>query len=71
MKQRKQTQDREDYRSGLLAAILCNVNRAKGESPKQPADFFPNLKPPRRRQTTAEALAIMRTLLPPAPRKEE
>ena len=72
MKCRKQSQDREDFRAGLVASILCNANRAKGTSPAHPWDFFPGLKPKRaRRQTTAEALAVMRMLFPAAPRKEE
>jgi hypothetical protein len=65
LRRHKQTTDREDYRAGLVASILVNVNRRPGSAPAQPGDFFPSLKPPkRRRQTTAEALAVMRLLFP-------
>lgn len=33
----------EDYRSGVLAAILCNVNRGKDTKAFEPSDFFTSL----------------------------
>ena len=33
-------EERRDYRSGLIASILVNTNRAKGKPPVNPMDFF-------------------------------
>lgn len=38
-------EQRQDYRSGVLAALIVNVNTVKGQG-KAPADFFPSLAPP-------------------------
>lgn len=32
--------DREDYRAGMVASILVNVNRKKGSQKCKPMDFF-------------------------------
>ena len=40
-----QAEKRADYRSGVVAAILANVNRdPKKSKPYKPEDFFPSLK---------------------------
>ncbi|RTL07312.1 hypothetical protein EKK58_02035 [Candidatus Dependentiae bacterium] len=33
-----------DYRAGIIASILCNVNRKKESPPFAPGDFFESLK---------------------------
>jgi hypothetical protein len=43
----------EDFRFGLLAAVLVNANREKDADPVSPLDFFPW----RKREETREELA--------------
>lgn len=31
----------EDYRAGVIAAMLANIHRAKGTQPVKPLDLFP------------------------------
>lgn len=46
---------RGDYRAGLVASILINVNRdPKKSKPAKPEDFFVSLKPERRQQSPEE-----------------
>jgi hypothetical protein len=44
--QYQRSEARRDYRAGLLASILVNVNRDRkgGGRPAKPADFFPTLE---------------------------
>jgi hypothetical protein len=53
-------QKRADQRAGVVAAIIANVNRAKGRRPKKPSDFFPSLKKRSgRRQTPAQQRNVL------------
>ena len=37
--------EREDLRSGIIAATIANVNRGKGTQPFEPSDFMPKFGP--------------------------
>lgn len=37
-------QAHEDFRAGIIASVVANVNRADKSKPLTPADFFPSLK---------------------------
>jgi len=48
---------RQDYRAGLVAAILWNSNKGKDQPTKQPYSWFPSIAPdPRSVHMTGEAM---------------
>ena len=60
----------EDYRAGVVAAILRNAHRAKGSKASEPSDFFHSLRDDvnhvsvkrKNVQTPEQQLAIFRML---------
>ena len=59
-------QDRADLRSGILAAIICNMFAGKGAERAKPQDFLLSEKrPPKppRRQTSAEVAAVLEGII--------
>lgn len=48
-----------DYRTGMVASVIANVNRAKGVRPYTPADFMPSLKRYAKPQTWEQQLATV------------
>lgn len=46
----------EDYRSGVIAAILCNVNRGKDTKAFEPSDFFSSLPRSKSREMSGEQM---------------
>ena len=55
-------ENREDWRAGMVAAVIANVNRdsAKKRDPFKPADFMPRAGPSY--QTPEQMLAVVKTL---------
>jgi hypothetical protein len=47
-----------DYRAGLIASILCNVNRKEGTKPLTPGDFFTSLPDATAREMTGEEMLL-------------
>lgn len=52
-------EEKEDYRTGILASTIANVFRSKNQRPFQPDDFIPKVREP---QTIEEQLRIVETL---------
>jgi hypothetical protein len=52
----------DDYRFGVVASLIANQWRGKGDRAKQPGDFFNRLKLKRRKQTVEEMSLILRSL---------
>jgi hypothetical protein len=49
-------QQMSDYRAGLIASILCNVNRKEGTKPLTASDFFSSLPSAEKRIMTGEEI---------------
>jgi hypothetical protein len=59
--------ERDDYRFGLLAAIIANRGRQKHQRALQPFDFFPSLRPPKPRIMTGdEVKSVLLSMFPQA-----
>jgi hypothetical protein len=50
---------REDYRSGIIAAILANVNRKKGTKVVNWYDFYPEYRLEPEEKTWQELLVVV------------
>jgi hypothetical protein len=48
---------RADWRAGMLASVIANVNRKKGAPAHKPADFMPRPPKPKAASTPADRLA--------------
>jgi len=46
--------ERDDWRAGLIAATIANVNRGKNQPAFNPDDFMPKFGPLRKTKTDAE-----------------
>ncbi len=44
MKRHKNAIYRQDYRNGILCALVANLFREKGKAPLEPEDFIPTAK---------------------------
>ena len=53
-------EERADLRNGIVASVVANANRGKGQAAKRPTDFMPFYKKPR--QTSDQLLAAMRNI---------
>lgn len=75
MRRRADLDKAEDYRAGIVAALLYNANRGQSSRAMQPHDFFPSLRPRlgARRQTGEDQLKLLCTMAgityPPPDRK--
>lgn len=38
-------EDRDDLRMGIVASVIANSNRGKGQKPYKPGDFIPDFEP--------------------------
>lgn len=38
-------EDRDDLRMGIVASVIANSNRGKGQKPFKPQDFMPDFEP--------------------------
>ncbi len=45
-----------DYRAGVIASILCNVNLKEGAKPVTPGDFFTSLPDATQREMTGSEM---------------
>lgn len=58
---------REDWRVGIVASILVNINKKKGARSSQPEDFMPDPYPKKQdKQTPEQMLHFVKTILHPA-----
>lgn len=55
--------EREDLRSGIIAATIANVNRGKDSSPFEPSDFMPKFGPEEEKQESPEAMMAQMKLI--------
>jgi len=56
---------REDWRAGMIAAQVVNVQLRKGQRLRKPDDFFPEVKPPAPEQTAEEQKRLLLSMLGP------
>jgi hypothetical protein len=50
-------EDRDDLRMGIVASVIANSNRGKGQKPFKPTDFMPSFEPVDPEEQTARLLA--------------
>jgi len=50
-------------RTGVVAAMIANVNRKKGAKPAMPEDFVPTNRKARKRQTIAEQRGVLQQIV--------
>lgn len=57
-------QERADFRAGIVAATIANVNRDRKKRPRPftPADFMPTVITKKPRQSWEEQLAIVQVM---------
>ena len=56
-------QEREDFRAGVIAATIGNVNRKKGKKAFKPTDFMPrSTRKERKRQNWKQQLGFVEAL---------
>jgi len=52
-----------DYRAGLTACIIYNMNKDSKSKALGPQDFFPSLKAKKKKMTQEQILAHMRSVV--------
>jgi len=62
---RRAAVERDDFRAGIVASVIANVNRGKGAKPFTPQDFMPRpaekkAAPPK--QPAEEQIALARAI---------
>lgn len=63
VRERDATNERADFHAGVVASVIANTNRSKGQKAFTPQDFMPRKKPPpRKRQTIDEQMALARAI---------
>ena len=55
--------EREDFRSGIIAATIANVNRGKGSKPFEPSDFMPQFGPKKEKVQSPEDMMAQMKLM--------
>jgi hypothetical protein len=58
----KVEQEREDWRAGLICAVLANIHRSKDTKPYKPQDFMPNGSTKDKEAQTPEQMAHLMML---------
>lgn len=53
----------DDLRTGMICALLANINAGKGKTFKV-TDFLPNVYQPPKRQTSEEMFAMLEGMFP-------
>lgn len=52
-------EDRADLRAGIVASVIANSNRSKGQKPFTPQQFMPQFEPETEEQAAGRLLAQM------------
>lgn len=55
--------EREDLRSGIVAATIANVNRGKDSRPFEPSDFMPQFGPQKVEEESPEDMMAQMKLI--------
>lgn len=56
-------EERADLRMGILASVMANAWRGKGQKPFKPRDFMPTFDTHKKPQSIAEQKAILKNLV--------